>query len=167
MAGNQKKRLALDTNLLLDLAGGFDFAHDFHAVFQAANYSFLAGPTVFRELGFAVLYGREPEKSLTVTALASASKWAVLAFNLTPLDQTIAERFAQKLLERKLLPEEECNDALILAETAVQNVPLLVTSDRHFLDMDEDALALAFSEADLPAAHPVHPKALLRAMRQG
>ncbi|HTA31253.1 MAG TPA: hypothetical protein VK731_12255 [Candidatus Cybelea sp.] len=81
------------------------------------------------------------------------------------MDQSIAERFAQLLLERRLLPEEECNDAMILAETAVEGIPLLVTSDKHFLEMDEDALALAFSEADLPAAHPVHPKALLRAMR--
>jgi predicted nucleic acid-binding protein len=165
MAGNQKKRLALDTNLLLDLARGFDFAHDFRAVFQKAHYSLLAGPTIFRELGFAVLYGREPEKTLAITAVADAAKWGVLAFNLTPLDQTIAERFAQKLLERRLLPEEECNDALILAETAVENIPLLVTSDQHLLDVDEDALALAFSDSDLPAAHPVHPKALLRAMR--
>jgi predicted nucleic acid-binding protein len=165
MAGNQKKRLALDTNLLLDLAKGLDFAHDFHAVFRAANYSLMAGPTVFRELGFAVLYGREPEKSLAIMAIAKAAQWGVFAFNLTRLDQTIAERFAQKLLEKKLLPEEECNDAMILAETAVENIPLLVTSDRHFLDMDEDALALAFSEADLPAAHPVHPKALLQALQ--
>ena len=165
MAGNQKKRLALDTNLLLDLARGHDFAYDFHAVFQKANYSLLAGPTVFRELGFAALYGRASEKSLAITAIANAAKWGVLAFNLSRLDQTIAERFAQKLLERRLLPEEECNDALILAETAVENVPLLVTSDQHFLNMDEDALALAFTDADLPVVHPVHPKGLLRAMR--
>jgi len=165
MAGNQKKRLALDPNLLLDLAEGHDFAHDFKAVFQEANYSLLAGPTVFRELGFAVLYGSEPEKSLANQAVANAARWGVLAFNLTPLDQTIAERFAQKLLETGLLPEEECNDALILAESAVENIPLLVTSDKHLLDMDEDALAWAFSGADLPPAQPVHPKAFLRAMQ--
>jgi len=57
MAGYQKKRLALDSNLLLDLARGLNFAHDFHAVFKAAKYSLMAGPTVFRELGFAVLFG--------------------------------------------------------------------------------------------------------------
>ncbi len=74
----------------------------------------MAGPTVFRELGFAVLYGREAEKYLAGTALAEAVKWGVLAFNLTLLDQSIAERFAQMLLERKLLSEEECNDAMIL-----------------------------------------------------
>lgn len=165
MAGNQKKRLALDTNLLLDMVRGGDFAHDFRLVFQAADYSLLIGPTVFRELGFAVIYGREPEKALAAKALANAAKWGILAFNLTRLNQTIAERFAQRLLETGLLPAEECNDALILAETAVENIPLLVTSDQHFLDMDEDALALAFADADVPAAHPVHPKALLRAMR--
>jgi len=50
MAGYQKKRLALDSNLLLDLARGLNFAHDFHAVFRAANYSLMVGPTVFSEL---------------------------------------------------------------------------------------------------------------------
>jgi hypothetical protein len=35
----------------------------------------------------------------------------------------------------------------------------------HELNMDEDGLALAFADADLPAAHPVHPMALLTAMR--
>jgi predicted nucleic acid-binding protein len=165
MAGNQKKRLALDTNVLLDLAEGSEFALDFRDVFQAANYSLVAGSTVFRELGFAVLFGSEEEKSLAAKAVANAAKWGILAFNLTRLDQSIAERFAQRLLEKGLLPEEECNDALILAEASVENIPLLVTSDHHLLDIDEDALALAFSEADLHATHPVHPKALLRAMR--
>ena len=102
---------------------------------------------------------------MATKALDNASKWGICAFNLTQLDQTIAERFAQRLLEARLLPEEEFNDALILAETSVENIPLLVTSDKHLLDMDEDALALEFSNADLPAAHPAHPKALLMAMR--
>jgi hypothetical protein len=33
------------------------------------------------------------------------------------------------------------------------------------LDVDEDALLLAFNEADLLAVHPSHPKALLKALR--
>jgi len=39
---------------------------------------------------------------------------------------------------------------------------LVATSDKHLLDVDEDALLLAFNEADLP---PVHPKRLLKALR--
>jgi hypothetical protein len=42
---------------------------------------------------------------------------------------------------------------------------LLVTSDKHLLNVDEDALLLAFNEADLSPARPVHPKRLLRVLR--
>lgn len=165
MAGSGlKKQLALDTNLLLDLSKGLDFAHDFRTVFQSAGYSLRAGPTVFRELGFASLYGNEPEISLARTAVANAAKWGIAPFNLTRLDQSIAERFAQRLLEKGLIPEDEYNDAMILGEVALAGIPLLVTSDKHLLDLDEDALALAFNEADLSPARPVHPKRLLKAM---
>ena len=39
-----------------------------------------------------------------------------------------------------------------------------MTSDKHLLNMDEDALLLAFNEADLLTVHPVHPKRLLRVL---
>ncbi len=47
-----RKRLGLDTNVLLDLGAGRDFAHDFRLSFQQAGYGLFASPTVFRELGF-------------------------------------------------------------------------------------------------------------------
>ena len=56
------------------------------------------------------------------------------------------------------------DDGLILAETSLVEIPLLVTSDKHLLDIDEDALLLAFNEADLAPVHPVHPKRLLRVL---
>jgi hypothetical protein len=61
--------------------------------------------------------------------------------------------------------EGQANDGLILAETSLAGIPLLVTSDKHLLNIDEDALLLAFNEADLAPVHPVHPKNLLRALR--
>ena len=76
MAASPKKLLALDTNLLLDLAAGKDFAHEFKDEFSS-----------------------------------------------------------------------------------------LVTSDKHLLDVDEDALLLAFNDADLLPVHPSHPKRLLKALR--
>jgi len=45
-----RKQLALDTNLLLDLAADGDFAHDFKEVFQSRGYCLLAPPTVLSEL---------------------------------------------------------------------------------------------------------------------
>jgi len=160
-----RKQLALDTNLLLDLAADVDFAHDFKEVFQDKGYGFLAPPTVLAELHEQSVNGPTARKrKLARVALAKILEWDVIPSHLSAVEMAIAERLANRFLELKLLPEYECNDALILAETSLANVPLLVTSDKHFLDMDEDALALAFSDADLPAAHPVHPKALVRAI---
>ena len=42
---------------------------------------------------------------------------------------------------------------------------LLVTSDKYLLNIDEDALLLAFNDADLPLVHPSHPRRLLKALR--
>jgi hypothetical protein len=51
------------------------------------------------------------------------------------------------------------------AEASLAEIPLLVTSDEHLLTIDEDALRMAFGEADLSLVHPVHPKRLLRVLR--
>jgi hypothetical protein len=64
-----------------------------------------------------------------------------------------------------LLPQEELNDALILAETSVAGIPLLVTSDQHLLDIEEESLVLLFNQADLLSVFPTHPRRLLRALR--
>jgi hypothetical protein len=40
---------------------------------------------------------------------------------------------------------------LILAETSFEQVPLLVTSDKHSLDIDEDALLLPLADRQFRA----------------
>ena len=50
MAASPKKSLALDTNLLLDLAGERDFAHEFKEEFSSRGYALLVPPTVVAEL---------------------------------------------------------------------------------------------------------------------
>ena len=69
------------------------------------------------------------------------------------------------LIHKQILPPEEFNDGLILPETALAEIPILVTSDKHLLDIDETALRLTFDEADLFHAIPCHPRALLHALR--
>ena len=49
MAGSPKKSLALDANLLLDLAEERDFAHEFREEFQGRGYSFAVPPTALAE----------------------------------------------------------------------------------------------------------------------
>ena len=165
MAASPKKQLALDANLLLDLAEGMDFAHDFKDEFQARGYELLLPPTAAAELNILSIYGDEPQKTLAEQSLRELRAWKCLPFSLSDTSLAIAEQFRRRLSERQLIPDDEWNDGLILAETSLGNIPMLVTSDKHLLDIDGDALMLAFNAADLLPVHPVHPKRLLSALR--
>ena len=85
-------------------------------------------------------------------------------FDLDSVAEAIGEKFVRDLLRQGLIPEAEFNDGLILAETSLEGIPVLVTSDQHLLAIDENTLMLDFNEADLFPVHPVHPKLLLRAL---
>ena len=165
MAASPKKQLALDTNLLLDLAEGHDFAHEFREEFQARGYDFLLPPTAAAELNTLSIYGGEPEKTFANAALNELRNWRCEPFPLSDVKLAIAEQFRHRLSDLMLIPDEEWNDGLILAESSLAGIPLLVSSDKHLLNIDADALLLAFNEADLLPVHPLHPKRLLRALR--
>jgi hypothetical protein len=165
MAASPKKQLALDANVLLDLAEGWDFAEDFREEFLARGYEFFVTPTAAGELNILSLFGGEPQKSFALQALRKLRGWKVQPCPVSDLNLALAERFSRQLVERRLIPEDEANDGRILGETSVSGIALLVTSDKHLLDIDEDALLLAFNDADLPPVRPAHPKRLLRAVR--
>jgi hypothetical protein len=115
--------------------------------------------TIFTEVG------RGAEREVAGIALAHLTQWSIRPFDLDSAAEAVCRQFVRSLIQQGLIPEDEFNDGLILAETSFEQVPLLVTSDKHLLDIDEDALLLAFNEADLSPVHPVHPKRLLRALR--
>jgi hypothetical protein len=161
-----RRQLSLDANLVLDLADAQDFAHELREVFQRRGYRLCLPPTVRHELHTLYTDGTEERtRELARTALVTLRHWDIHPFDLDSTAEAIACRFTQDLLLRRLIPDNEFNDGLILSETSLAGIPLLVTSDKHLLDIDEDALVLAFQEADLPPVHPVHPKRLLRALR--
>lgn len=165
MADSRSRQLSLDTNLLLDLAKPQDLAHEFREEFQSRGYALMLAPTVLSELEYLLTYGRESSRHLAQTASEEIEAWRLTPFDLSQVNHAIAERFSRDLQQRNLVPADELNDALILAETSLAEVPILVTSDKHLLEIDEDALRLAFQEADLLMVHSVHPKRLLRALR--
>lgn len=165
MAASPKKSLAPDTNLLIDLAGGKDFAHEFREEFSSRNYSLLVPPTVIAELAFFAALQDSRQNELANVALEKIAFWNCQPFALSSTQLAIAARFAERLIQNSLIPATEQNDGKILAQASLANVGLLVTSDKHLLHIDEDALLLSFNEADLPAVHASHPKALLRALR--
>jgi hypothetical protein len=160
-----KKRLALDTNLLFDLASGSDIAHSFREAFQQKGYLLEVGPTVLLEAHYLHEYGTPAQRRLATTALAQLLQWKIQPFNLRPVEHGIAEQFCLRLHRKKLLPDEEINDGLILAETALAEIPVLVTSDKHLLHIEESQLRICFDDADLSMVSCFHPRRLVQALR--
>lgn len=160
-----RKRFALDSNLLIDLAGEEDYAQTFREVFQERGYSLWLPPTVAHELLHAAETKPEPDGQLARSALARILDWQIFPIGLSSVEHGIADVFARRLAGAGFLPPEEYNDALILAETSLAGIPVLVSSDHHLLDISEDQLLVCFNDADLPPVRVAHPKGLLRAIR--
>ena len=121
-------------------------------------------PTVVQELTLLAFgkSGAKQEKALK--ALEQLRQWGE-PYDLKSVGHGITEQFARRLIQKRLLPEEEFNDGLILAETALAHIPILATSDKHLLDIEESELKLTFDERDLSHVAPLHPRRLLRAIR--
>jgi hypothetical protein len=151
--------LALDTNFVLDLAREADFAHEFREVFAGKGYALRLPPTAVAEVHEQLVAGRtSEEKELAQTAFLNLRRWGIQPIDLSDPELAIAAQFARRVLLKGLLPPEELNDALILSETSTAHVPILVTSDKHLLQIDDDALFVLCSEADLPPVNAAHPK---------
>lgn len=164
MEARSKKPLALDTNVLLDLADGSEVAHDFREVFQRKGYALVAPPTAMFELALHRASGDLRRQRLAELALSQLAAWRIVPLPLSDVEAIIAEQFAARLIELGLLPDEEFSDGLILAEAALARVPVVVTSDKHLLDIEPEVLRAALDAADLEHVNVVHPHKLLRAV---
>ncbi len=165
MAPAAKKQLGLDANIPFDLAAEDPGIIDFHREFLRRGYEFFILPTALQEIHYLYEHGDTVEKMLADIALQNILAWQIHPVNLIPAGHALTARFAEILMERKLLPEDECNDGMILTETSLLEIPALVTSDHHLLDIDETELRIAFDDCDLSFVSIVHPVRLFRALR--
>ena len=164
----QKRLLALDANILIDLAAEKRFAQEFRGFFQEQGFTLFVPPTVSKELGLFAVTGcpAEPIGSLARKALSGIVTWGLIPSQMSPVEEAITERFSERLREKGLLPANERHDGKILAETSFMGVAVLVTRDGHLLDIDEKSLAVAFQEADLFPVQIIHPGRLLQAAQR-
>ena len=156
------RELALDSNLLFDLAAGEDFALSLLEACQERGLRFQVPPTVVQELAYkATNIHEHPEvRTLARKALQGMRGWGITPFDLKSVGHGITEEFAKCLINRRLLPPEEVNDGLILAEVALAGIPALVTSDRHLLDISQEDLRAVLDERDLERLEICHPRRL-------
>jgi len=146
-------RIAVDTNFLLDLAKPREVAHDALEVIhqRLRSAQIFVTITVVDELVTKERKAPDPNaRELAHKALRNFNAWKVLAVELTDLQTVTARNIANKLIEQEIVPPEERNDALILAEAAVLGCQLLISSDSHLRDVDPARLALALGACSMP-----------------
>jgi predicted nucleic acid-binding protein len=158
--------IAVDTNVPLDLASGVDDVTDALAVVRQRikGVRLITPPTVNLELAFLSQFAEEKKvRADAGTALHSlASKWKIQPVNLVPVGHGIVAAIGSKVRADNLLPDEEEHDALILAESALLDCSILLTSDAHMRGIDFDRLKLLLQGFHVAAPIIATPREIVR-----
>jgi predicted nucleic acid-binding protein len=159
MAARYPLAVALDSNVLFDLADGKEFAATALEVLRENEAKVFVPPTVFIELLYEVEHCTSPEKGKRAErALDGVRAWNVKPISLTPTKLAIAKEFSNHLRDLRLLPNSEFHDGCILAEAALWPVAFLLTSDEHLLSIDRESLQKCFDERQLARVEIVSPR---------
>ncbi|MFZ1220446.1 MAG: PIN domain-containing protein [Chthoniobacterales bacterium] len=132
--------VAVDTNVLIDQA--LDDANVIGALAtiqkRLENVKLIVTPTVLHELAWAVDHSDEPEvRNAALRALEHLQEWGYQPLNVIPVGHGIVEQISLKIRMVGILPDEEENDASIIAEAALIGCGILLTADSHLLDAQE------------------------------
>ncbi len=159
-------RLAGDTNLLLDLADGDEDVLDALAVIdeRLPKADWLVSPSVLDELAFLT----ESGDTLPVRQCASVafqqlrSGHRFRAMLDLPFPSNIIKRVADEIRHRQLIPTAEVHDSWVLAEAALLQCAVLLSSDTHLRGMDHELLTLVLNPFDLTPPVIATPREIVR-----
>jgi predicted nucleic acid-binding protein len=125
--------IAVDTNVLLDLANDepdvIDAVETIRLRLKAAK--FIVPPTVLHELAGLYERGDAHEKRAAERALSCLREWGLEPLNLIAAGHGIVEQIGFTFRTKGILPEEEMNDSLIIAEAALLGCKILLSADAH------------------------------------
>ena len=146
------------------MALGKRFAAAFLREVQFHGWICRVSPTAIQEMIFHHKRKTPPQFALAEKALRNLQSWKIGPFDLVPVGHGITEQFVHKLIRKRYLPEDEENDGYILAETAMVDIPVLITSDSHLLDIPRKNLSDELGAADLPDVQVFRPDQFLKAL---
>ena len=131
---------------------------------RIAGARLIAPPMVALELAWLTEFADEDDvRAAAQTALHSlASKWGIQPVNLVPVGHGIVDAIAAKIRAQGLLPDEETHDALILAESAVLECSMLLSSDAHLREIDHERLALLHNVSHVASPIIATPREIVR-----
>jgi len=144
--------IAIDTNVLLDLAAGEELVIDCLATIskRISNSGIIVLPTVILELRKIVKSGGTTEKRFATKALVSMlDPWGFRPVNCIPAGRGIVEQIARKIRSKGLIPEEEIHDSFIVAEAALYGVTILISNDGHIKNIDQQMLKIELDSSDV------------------
>lgn len=161
---NRPQLVAVDANVLFDLADGLDDVVDAVSVIRERlrDARFLIPPTVQHELANWALRGDGQKRAAARKAIRLGQSWRIVPVNLIAAGHGIAERIAERVREQGLIPEEEVNDSLVLAESALLGCSMLLSSDEHLRGIDFERLTLALQAFDVTAPVIATPREIVR-----
>ncbi len=146
-------RLAVDTNVLLDLAEGVESIVDTFAVLdqRLPGSDTLVVPSVLDELAFLCDSGNTEQVRRSAAGALQLVREQERFRPLLELacPQRLVNEVAREVRYRGLLPDNEVHDSLILAEAALLNCGLLLTSDQHLRGIDHEHLTLVLNPFEL------------------
>lgn len=157
--------IAVDTNVPLDLADGKEDLLDALLVIRRRlkEGRLLLTPTAFQELVFLADHAESSaDQRLATKALRGLAGWRIELINLVPVQHGIVERIAERVVELRLIPVEEFNDALIFAEAALLGCDLLLSSDAHLRGVEFDRAKAEMLRFDVEAPVIATPREIVR-----
>lgn len=134
--------IAVDSNVLMDEEDGEGDVLDALATIRArvTGAEFVVTETVFQELAWLSENGHShPVRELANGALKNMLARRYTPLVLSPLDRGIACEVALKLRMRGIVPDEEENDSLAVAEAAMKGCGILLSSDNHLVDINKNS----------------------------
>lgn len=157
--------VAADTNVLLDLALEVEAVADAIATIRQRlpDVRFVVPPTSLHELALAVRTGEtERIRKAAFRALSQLRAWGFEPLNLVPVGHGIVERIAGEIRRNDLLPAEEMNDSLIIAEAALLECRILLSGDAHLRGVSFPKLTLLLKDFHVAAPVIATPREIVR-----
>ena len=145
--------IAADSNILLDRASDDELVIDaLETVRRRLNEpGFIVTPTVIEEIVLKAERGDSAlDRRLAGRVLVSlVHPWAFHPVSFIPVRRGIVAEIARRVRGAGLIPDNEVNDSLIVAEAALVGATLLLSSDAHLKDIDFARLKLVLDAADV------------------
>ena len=157
--------IAVDTNVLLDLALEVEAVKDALDTVRKRipGVRLVVPPTVLHELAFTVKSGDTEKKcQAAFRALSCLRQWGFEPLNLVPVGLGIVERIADALRHGGLIPTEEKNDSFIVAESALLDCRMLLSTDGHMRGIDLEQLTVTLHGFDVGVPLIATPREIVR-----